>query len=89
MTECFRPFKFAFVTCILVVVALLVGLGFAVVVVGNDKTFGILGISLLRARHAAACRREFKVTGNMCKHVYSLQGLSYIYICSLIIDIYI
>ena len=42
----------------MVVVALLVGLGFAVVVVGNDKTFRIFGISLLRARHAAACRRE-------------------------------
>ena len=58
----------------MVVVALLVGLGFAVVVVGNDKTFGIFGISLLRARHAAACRRVIKVNGNMRFHVYSLQG---------------
>ena len=34
----------------MVVVALLVGFGFAVVVVGNDETFGIFGISLLRAQ---------------------------------------
>ena len=71
----------------LVVVALLVGVGFAVVVVGNGETLRIFGISLLRAQVMPLHVEVIKVIGNMRFHLYSLQGNQCI--CTLIIDIYI